>query len=127
MPLSKAAATASSMACAAAPSFKLKRNINAADKICATGFAMPMPAISGALPPAGSYIPKPCSFKLAEGNKPIEPVIIAQMSDNMSPNKFGHNMTSNWLGSRTNCIAALSTYKCSNSTSAYSTATSSTT
>jgi hypothetical protein len=44
-------------------------------------------------------------------------------SDRMSPNMFSVTMTSNWAGSRINCIAELSTSWSMSSTSGYSTAT----
>ena len=45
----------------------------------------------------------------AEGSMPIEPVSIDASSDKMSPNMFPVTITSNCLGARTSCIAALST------------------
>ena len=47
----------------------------------------------------------------AEGSIPIEPVIIEASSDKISPNIFEVTITSNCLGSLTNCIDALSIYK----------------
>lgn len=41
---------------------------------------MPLPAISGAEPPAVHINETLTSFKLADGNIPIEPVIIAASS-----------------------------------------------
>ena len=58
---------------------------------------------------------------------PIEPVSIAASSERMSPNMLPVNSTSKFLGARTSCIAALSTYMCVSSTSAYAFATSVTT
>ena len=83
----------------------------------AIGLAISCPAISGAEPWLGSYKPKLPSFKLAEDNIPIEPVTILASSDKMSPNMFSVRITSNCLGSLTNCMAQLSTNICSNSTS----------
>jgi hypothetical protein len=48
---------------------------------------------------------------------PIVPVIIAASSERMSPNMFSVTITSNARGSRTSCIAALSTSMCSSVTS----------
>ncbi len=56
---------------------------------------------------------------------PIEPVSMAAASERMSPNMLPVTMTSNCLGARTSCIAALSTYMWLSSTSGYSAATSS--
>ena len=73
--------------------------------------------MSGALPWIGSYIPKSSPLTDADGNIPIEPVIIEASSDIMSPNILLVTITSNWEGSFTSCIAALSTYIYDNSTS----------
>ena len=85
---------------------------------------MPCPAMSGAVPPLGSYIPKynplPVDWpRLALANIPRDPAIIAISSLSISPNRFGARITSNSFGLRINCIAALSTYKWSNLTSGY--------
>ena len=69
---------------------------------------MPLPAISGAEPPAGSYKPKPSSFKLADGNIPIEPVIIAASSEIISPKMLEQRSTSKDSGALINCMVALS-------------------
>lgn len=53
----------------------------------------------------------------------MEPVIWLASSERMSPNRFSVRITSNWLGSRTIYMAALSTYMWSSSTSGYSSAT----
>jgi hypothetical protein len=50
---------------------------------------------------------------------PIEPVSIAASSDRMSPNMLPVTTTSNFLGALTSCMAALSTYMWSSSTSGY--------
>ncbi len=55
----------------------------------------------------------------ALGSMPIEPVSIAASSLRMSPNRLPVTITSNCLGALTSCIAALSTYMCSSSTSGY--------
>jgi hypothetical protein len=51
---------------------------------------------------------------------PIEPVSIAASSERMSPNMLPVTTTSNFLGAFTSCMAALSTYMWSSSTSGYS-------
>ena len=50
------------------------------------------------------------TMRLAEGSMPMDPVSIAASSERMSPNMFPVTTTSNFLGARTSCIAALSTY-----------------
>ena len=88
---------------------------------------MPLPAMSGAEPWTGSYMPgPPSSPRLAEGSIPSEPVSIADSSLRMSPNMFSVRITSKRDGSETSCIAALSTSRWSSSTSANSGATPST-
>ena len=84
----------------------------------ASGFARPLPAMSGAVPWIGSYSPLPRSLRDAEGSMPIDPVSIDASSERMSPNMFPVTMTSNCLGLRTSCIAQLSTYMWVSSTSA---------
>ena len=49
-----AARTAASMRAAIFYRPKLKRSMRATERICAQGLAMPLPAMSGAVPPAGS-------------------------------------------------------------------------
>ena len=51
---------------------------------------------------------------------PIEPASIDASSDRMSPKMLPVTITSNCLGARTSCIAALSTYMCESATSGYS-------
>ena len=58
---------------------------------------------------------------------PIEPVSMAASSERMSPNMLPVTTTSNFLGARTSCMAALSTYMWVSSTSGYSAETSITT
>ena len=58
---------------------------------------------------------------------PMEPLIMEASSERISPKRFSVTITSNWLGSRTICMAALSTYMWRSSTSGYSAATSVTT
>ena len=95
-------------------------NIIPTDKIVAKGLANPFPAISGALPWIGSYIPV-SPPTLAEGNIPIDPVSMDASSLRISPNILVVTITSNCLGARTNCMAQLSTYIWSRATSGYST------
>ena len=67
------------------------------------------PVHGSAEPWTGSYKPWFFEFKDAEGSIPIDPVNIAAISERISPNKLPVTITSNCLGSLTNCIAALST------------------
>ena len=76
-------------------SSRLYLNSIAKDKIAAIGLALFKPAMSGAEPCIGSYIPAPVSFNDAEGNMPIEPTNCAAASDSISPNKLPLDMTSN--------------------------------
>jgi hypothetical protein len=61
----------------------------------ASGLAMPLPAMSGALPWLGSYRPWLLAFRLAEGSMPMEPVSMEASSDRMSPNILPVTTTSN--------------------------------
>ena len=67
-PLSKVSETACSIAAAAASSENEYRNIMATDNMVAKGFATPLPAISGALPWIGSYMPRLLLSNEADGN-----------------------------------------------------------
>src|SRR5690606_20606191 len=80
--------------------------------------------MSGAEPWLGSYIPWLAELSEADGSMPIEPVSMAASSDRMSPNRLPVTMTSNSLGARTSCMAALSMYMWERATSGYSLATS---
>src|SRR4051812_19034773 len=91
----------------------------AADRMVASGLAMPLPAISGADPCDGSYKPLLLASSEADDSMPIEPVSMAAASDRMSPNMLPVTMTSNFFGARTSCMAALSTYMWSSATSGY--------
>ena len=79
--------------------------------------------MSGAVPPAGSYRPNfsPAEFFATPSDAlhsiPRDPQITAISSERMSPNMFSVKNTSNWLGSRASCMAALSTYMCDRATS----------
>ena len=73
------------------------------------GFALFCPAMSGAEPWIGSYIPRLVAPRDADGSIPMEPVIWDASSDRMSPNILEVTTTSNCLGFLTSCIAALST------------------
>src|SRR5450756_3051523 len=81
---------------------------------------MSLPAISGAEPWHGSYRPLLFASSEADGNMPMEPVSIDASSDKISPKILPVKITSNCLGARTSCIAALSTYMCDNATAGYS-------
>ena len=109
--------TACSMASASAFRPKVYRSIIAADRIVAIGLALSWPAMSGAEPWTGSYMPKLPVASEAEGSMPIEPVIWLASSERMSPKMLLVTMTSNCFGSRTSCIAVLSTYRLSSFTS----------
>ena len=75
----------------------------------AMGLALSWPAISGAEPWMGSYSAGPASPMEAEGSRPMEPVTMDASSDRISPNMFSVTTTSNCPGSRTSCMAQLST------------------
>ena len=92
-------------------------SIIAAERMVAIGFALSMPAMSGADPPDGSYIPNFVSLRDADDNIPIDPEIIEASSERISPNIFSVSTTSNCAGSFTSCIAQLSTSMCSSVTS----------
>src|SRR5579884_1251125 len=76
-----------------------------------------LPAMSGAVPWMGSYMPNLPLPRLAEGSSPIEPVSCEASSVRMSPNMFSVTITSNWRGSRMSCIEQLSTSMWPTSTS----------
>ena len=90
------------------------RSIMATLRIEPSGLAMPLPAMSGALPWTGSYsaLRRPnlsTGPSEADGSMPSEPDAIAAQSDRMSPKILPVTITSNCAGSRTICMAALST------------------
>ena len=64
-------------------------------------------------------LPLPLTAKNAEALllKSEQPVSIDAWSDRMSPNRLSVTVTSNCLGARTSCMAALSTYMWLSSTS----------
>ena len=66
----------------------------AKEAIIAIGFAIFWPAISGALPWQGSYIPCEVLFKDADGSMPIEPDKVAAISESISPKRLLETMTS---------------------------------
>ena len=92
------------------------------ERMVAMGLALFCPAMSGAEPWMGSYIPREVADRLAEGSMPMEPVMTEASSDKMSPKMLEVTITSNCLGPRTSCMAALSTYIWDSSTSGYSAA-----
>ena len=100
--------TAASTASASAPRPKVYLSIMAADSIVAIGLAISLPAISGAEPCTGSYMPKLPVARLADGSIPMDPVIMLASSERISPNILLVTMTSNCFGFLTICIAALS-------------------
>ena len=99
----------------------------AADIIVAIGFALSLPAMSGADPWLGSYRPNLPSPRLAEGSIPKEPVTILASSESISPNIFSVRITSNCAGLVISCMAQLSTSMLVSFTSGKSFATSATT
>ena len=119
-PESSTASTAASTASASRAIPKEYRSIIAAERMVPIGLARSRPAMSGAEPWIGSYTPKESSRRLAEGIMPIEPTIMLDSSERMSPNMFSVTSTSNCEGSRTSCMAALSTSMSISSTSGYS-------
>src|SRR3984893_10595630 len=76
----------------------------AKDASIATGFAIPLPAMSAAEPCTGSYIALrrlvlgSSSPSDADGNMPSEPVSIAATSDRMSAQKLSVTITSQCIG-----------------------------
>src|SRR3989338_37448 len=92
----------------------------AAERMVARGLAISLPAMSGAEPWLGSYMPLLLASNEAEGSMPMEPVSMDASSDRMSQKILPVTITSNCLGALTSCIAALSTYICDNSTAGYS-------
>mmetsp|Transcript_23050 Transcript_23050/g.36806 ORF Transcript_23050/g.36806 Transcript_23050/m.36806 type:complete len:212 (+) Transcript_23050:101-736(+) len=108
--------TAASIHAASASIWNEYLNIKAPLRICPIGFATFFPAMSGALPPLGSYM---CtrSPRDADGIKPRDPGSTLAASERISPNMFPVAMTSKNEGFCIICIAALSTYMKSSSTS----------
>mmetsp|Transcript_59109 Transcript_59109/g.128317 ORF Transcript_59109/g.128317 Transcript_59109/m.128317 type:complete len:233 (+) Transcript_59109:80-778(+) len=117
-PAAMVSATAFSIAAAASGCPKEKRSIIATQRICAAGLATPLPAMSGAEPPDGSYmlILEPSE---AEGIRPSEPGRTDAASESTSPKRFSVTITSKADGFWISCIAALSTYMYSTSTSGW--------
>jgi hypothetical protein len=92
--------------------------MSATEPNMASGLAVPVPAMSGAVPCTGSNRPGPePSPSDALGSIPSEPVSIAASSLRMSPNMFSVSKTSNSAGLETSCMAALSTSMCSSGVS----------
>jgi hypothetical protein len=81
------------------------------------GLAMPLPAMSGAVPCTASNIAQPLSPMLAAGATPSPPISPAARSERMSPNRFIVTITSNRSGAITSFIAVASTIMSSNSMS----------
>ncbi len=97
-----------------------------AERIAASGFTTPRPAMSGADPWTGSNIEgkRRVGSRFALGARPMLPVRIAETSLRMSPNRFDPTTTSKLSGRRIKFIAAASTNSDSVEISAYSAATS---
>ena len=83
------------------------------------GLAMPLPAMSGALPWMASNMAT-VSPMLAEPPRPTEPVISAAMSLMMSPYRLGVTMTSKMPGSLASLALPMSMMKWFFSMSGYS-------
>ena len=94
----------------------MRSSIIAPASITAVGFAMPLPAMSGAVPCTASKIAAP-SPMFAPGARPRPPTSPAVRSERMSPNRFIVTITSNRVGSRTSFIAVASTMRSSNAMS----------
>ena len=75
--------------------------------ICAAGFAIPFPAMSGALPCTGSKIAA-AGPMFAPGVTPSPPTRPEISSLRMSPNRLVVTITSNCSGRSTSCKAQLS-------------------
>ncbi len=99
-PLSSAESTAASTCAASSLAPSPSRSSIATERSVAKGFAVPVPAMSGAEPWTGSKTPGPLSPRLADGSMPSDPVSIAAASLRMSPNMFSVTMTSKRLGRR---------------------------
>ena len=78
------------------------------ERMSAIGFALFLPAMSGALPWTASKIAT-VSPMLAPGAMPSPPMNPAHRSDTMSPYRFSRSITSKRVGSRTSCMQVLST------------------
>ena len=114
-PSQTTASTAFSTRCAASNSPRW-RSINAPVSIVAAGLTLFCPTYLGAEPCTGSNT---ASFSpiFAPGAIPSPPTRPEHRSDKMSPKRLVVTITSNWFGSRTSCIAMLSTIRSSNSIS----------
>ena len=116
-PSRSAQATPSSTAAASVSKPKECRSIIAVDNIEAMGLHVFWPAMSGAEPWQGSYIPGlPGSLRDADGNNPNEPDKTLASSVNISPNIFSVTTTSNFLGFVIKSMAVESTNPCDNVT-----------
>jgi hypothetical protein len=87
---------------------------SAAESMRPVGLAMPLPAMSGAVPWTASNIATPPSPILAAGATPRPPTRPAARSERMSPKRFIVTMTSNFSGAMTSFIAVASTIMSSN-------------
>src|SRR6185503_4973391 len=86
--------------------------MSSAEKSSAVGLAMPLPAMSGALPCTASKTPI-SSPRLAPGTTPRPPTRPAHRSETMSPYRLGSSRMSNCVGLSTSCMQALSTIRSS--------------
>src|SRR5215831_201805 len=85
-----------------------------AARMSADGFAIPLPAMSGAVPCTASKI-APLAPMLAPGVRPSPPTSPEISSDRISPKRFVVQITSNRSGCSTRFIAIASTIRSSNS------------
>lgn len=94
-------------------------SIMAPDQTWPMGLAMPLPAMSGALPWTGSKrLGKvPSGLMLAEGATPMVPVQAGPRSERMSPNRLLATTTSNQSGCITKLAVRISIWNWSTATS----------
>mmetsp|Transcript_39788 Transcript_39788/g.88439 ORF Transcript_39788/g.88439 Transcript_39788/m.88439 type:complete len:223 (-) Transcript_39788:615-1283(-) len=85
----------------------------------AVGLARFLPAMSGAVPCTASARARPLVPMFALGVRPRPPISPAHRSEMMSPYRLGITNTSNWVGSFTSCMHALSTISSSYCSSGY--------
>src|SRR2546430_9720399 len=109
----KVSAIASSTASAASEAPRCL-SIIAPDHICPMGFAMPLPAISGAEPWTGSNMDgySFSGFRFAEGAMPIDPTTAGPRSERMSPKRFEPTTTSNRSEEHTSELQSQSNLVC---------------
>ena len=99
-----------------------KSSIWLTDQMLANGFAMPLPAMSGALPWMGSNIEGylRSGLRLAPAARPMPPAMAAPRSVRISPKRLLVTTTSKRFGFLTNIMLAASTSSFCVLTSGYS-------